>query len=155
MKLCTSFFPSIFVVATLMLGSCSAQVGGLGRRFRDPPDSGTGTNNGGTGTQGACSTNSGAVCGGNGITYSNSCLAWNDGQNWSPGSCNSNNGGGCSRNIDRVCGRNGRTYDNACLAEEAGQRNYSSGSCSDWSNTRSYSVRGATGTYTFQRDDGE
>lgn len=79
------------------------------------------------------------VCGCNGVTYDNACMAEAAGITlYTPGTCESacvdpyemNPDAVCPLNYDPVCGCNGVTYPNACRADAAGVTNYTSGPCS-------------------------
>lgn len=75
------------------------------------------------------------VCGCDGNTYSNACVATNfyGVTSYTPGECNSCLGEPmsvfCPTYVDPVCGCNGVTYSNACFAAAAGVRSYTPGAC--------------------------
>lgn len=80
------------------------------------------------------------VCGCNGVTYSNSCVAEASGiSNYVSGTCGGNQADCIQGPVDSaaicptvvmpVCGCNGVTYGNSCLAEAAGIPNYVNGIC--------------------------
>lgn len=80
------------------------------------------------------------VCGCNGVTYSNSCMAEAAGiSNYVNGSCRASEVDCIQGPVDSlavcptvvmpVCGCNEITYGNSCLAEAAGISNYTNGSC--------------------------
>ncbi len=65
------------------------------------------------------------VCGADGVTYGNKCLAENAGNaQWTDGACKEP----CTKELVPVCGSDGETYNNACLAENAGVT-YTEGAC--------------------------
>jgi len=65
------------------------------------------------------------VCGADGVTYGNKCLAENAGNaQWTDGACEEP----CTKELVPVCGSDGETYNNACLAENAGVT-YTEGAC--------------------------
>lgn len=86
------------------------------------------------------------VCGCDGKTYNNACLAENAGvTKWSEGACEKNDEcidkskisrGPCPANIDFVCGCDGVTYNNACEAERAGVTKWKKGKCDKKSSTK-------------------
>ncbi len=78
-----------------------------------------------------CSTLIEPVCGSNGITYQNSCLAECDGiTEFTPGACDVPEPAECDcpTTIEPVCGVDGITYQNSCLAECEGIT-YFDGTC--------------------------
>lgn len=87
----------------------------------------------------SCPTAYQPVCGCNGVTYTNACMAEAAGITvYTQGTCESacidpwqmDPDAVCPLDYDPVCGCNGITYPNACRAEAAGVVNYTSGSCS-------------------------
>jgi hypothetical protein len=85
-----------------------------------------------------CSDNYEPVCGCNGITYTNACIAEASGITfYTPGICdntcidasNMNPEATCITEYDPVCGCNNVTYSNACYADAAGVINYTPGVC--------------------------
>ena len=86
----------------------------------------------------SCGNTSNPVCGCDGITYLNPCLASASGViKYTYGSCDSlcvdpnsiSNAANCGLNDDPVCGCNDVTYGNACLAQAAGVVSYTTGPC--------------------------
>ena len=78
------------------------------------------------------------VCGCNGVTYANACVAEANGITfYTPGACNSScvdpwsmdPTPNCTYEYNPVCGCNGVTYTNACMAEAAGVQSWSTGPC--------------------------
>jgi Kazal-type serine protease inhibitor domain len=74
------------------------------------------------------------VCGCDGVTYFNACIALCVGiTSYTQGPCGClgqpQKVCNCPKNIDPVCGCNGVTYDNACYAECAGVLSYTAGAC--------------------------
>ena len=77
------------------------------------------------------------VCGCDGKTYSNSCMAEAAGvQKFSEGACQTcqdaakaNPEQTCPRNYEPVCACDGKTYSNSCEAEKLGIQRYSYGEC--------------------------
>lgn len=83
------------------------------------------------------------ICGCDGNTYSNICIAENyyGIKSWTEGPCKTTQGDGCidpnkidptllcPENIDFVCGCDGVTYNNVCNAERNGVLNWSKGKC--------------------------
>jgi len=78
------------------------------------------------------------VCGCNGVTYQNACLAEASGITfYTPGRCNTtcvdpaqiNPNAVCPAVYEPVCGCNGQTYANACEATAAGVLSFSAGIC--------------------------
>ena len=76
------------------------------------------------------------VCGCDGVTYSNKCMAENAGvQSFVKGECHPCMNlakvvkRDCPDVYDPVCGCNGQTYPNACAAQNAGVFDYSKGAC--------------------------
>ncbi|MBK8706752.1 MAG: T9SS type A sorting domain-containing protein [Saprospiraceae bacterium] len=86
------------------------------------------------------------VCGCNGVTYTNACVAESNGiVYYTPGTCNTtcvdptqmNPNAICTSVYDPVCGCNGITYINECQADAAGVMSYTPGVCgqsSPWCN---------------------
>ncbi|RME93099.1 MAG: hypothetical protein D6772_16245, partial [Bacteroidetes bacterium] len=79
------------------------------------------------------------VCGCNGVTYTNACLAEASGiRVFTAGTCESScidpadidPDAICTTEYDPVCGCNGVTYTNPCRAEAAGLQTYTNGPCS-------------------------
>ena len=59
------------------------------------------------------------VCGADGVTYGNKCLAENAGNaQWTDGACEEP----CTKELVPVCGSDGQTYNNACLRRGANLR---------------------------------
>lgn len=93
-----------------------------------------------------CPTANQPVCGCNGVTYPNACIAEANGITYyTPGSCNTNCvdptqmdlNAVCTTVYDPVCGCNGITYINSCIADAAGVVSYTPGVCgaaSSWCN---------------------
>ena len=82
------------------------------------------------------------VCGCNGKTYSNACVAEKNGlTSWENGECGSpktsdcideskiNKDAVCTMDYRPVCGCNGNTYSNACVAANAGVLKWKEGEC--------------------------
>ncbi len=78
------------------------------------------------------------VCGCNGVTYNNACVAQASGITYyTTGSCDNtcidpakmDATPSCVNTYDPVCGCNGRTYSNACFADAAGVMTYTPGAC--------------------------
>jgi hypothetical protein len=77
------------------------------------------------------------VCGCDGQTYTNKCLAENAGLlRWEPGPCSDciderkiDPNKGCPENWDPVCGCDNKTYGNICEAERAGVTRWVEGEC--------------------------
>ena len=85
-----------------------------------------------------CSDDYEPVCGCNGITYINSCVAEADGITfYTTGSCSDtcvdpdlmDPDASCVNVYEPVCGCNGVTYTNSCYADAAGVASYTNGSC--------------------------
>lgn len=93
-----------------------------------------------------CPTANEPVCGCNGITYPNACVAEASGiAYYTPGTCSSNcidpaamdPDADCPAENEPVCGCNNVTYSNACAADAAGVQSYTFGPCgqpSAWCN---------------------
>jgi hypothetical protein len=73
------------------------------------------------------------VCGVDGITYGNSCVAMAAKVDFTPGECDAQGEKPCTREYVPVCGSNGITYSNSCLAENAGVT-FTAGECQDANN---------------------
>lgn len=78
------------------------------------------------------------VCGCNGVTYANACVAEANGITfYTPGACGTtcvdpwamDPDPNCTYEYNPVCGCNGVTYTNPCMAEAAGVQTYSNGPC--------------------------
>ena len=83
------------------------------------------------------------VCGCDGITYSNECVATNAGvTKWKEGSCENNSDSSacidkskinpntlCTEAYNPVCGCDNKTYSNPCMAEKAGLVQWTAGPC--------------------------
>ncbi len=85
-----------------------------------------------------CPANNQPVCGCNGITYPNACVAEASGITfYTAGSCNTicvnpqnmNPNAVCPTIYNPVCGCNGVTYSNSCVADAAGVMSYTPGVC--------------------------
>lgn len=70
------------------------------------------------------------VCGADGRTYGNRCVAESERARVAyDGACRTSRPRACTREYRPVCGRDGRTYPNPCEAERAGARVRHSGAC--------------------------
>lgn len=89
-----------------------------------------------------CPTTQDPVCGCNGVTYDNACVAEASGISfYTVGPCSTvcvdpaymDPDANCGNTYDPVCGCNGVTYTNSCYADAAGVVSYSSGVCGNTS----------------------